>query len=119
MCHWRPENRAQVYTLVFGANEVVLEAVEILDFARAVFFPALVPSLFILPDLCSALRGLDDVSAMVSFASILILRCRGWESFSRVSGVCFLTRGARFRLIAPAGWSDGSLLADSLFGTTG
>jgi len=102
MCHWRPENRAQVYTLVFGANEV-LEAVEIFGLARAVFFPALAPSLFVLRDLRSALRGLDDVSAIVSFASTLILRCRGWESLSRVSGVCFITRGARFLLIAPAG----------------
>jgi hypothetical protein len=102
MCHWRSEDRGQDYTLVFGANKV-LEAVEIFGFARALLFPALAPTLFILRDLCSALRGLDDVSAMVSFASVSILRCRGWESLSRVSGVCFLTRGARFLLIAPAG----------------
>lgn len=102
MCHWRLEDRAQVYTLIFGANEA-LEAVAIFGFARAVFFPALAPSLLVPRDLCPALRGLDDVSAMVSFASVFIWRCRGWESLSRVPEVCFLTRGARFLLIAPAG----------------
>jgi hypothetical protein len=52
LCQWRSEERAQVYTLVFGAN-AVLDAVEIFGFARALFFPALAPSLFILRDLRS------------------------------------------------------------------
>ena len=50
MCQWRPDDRAQVYTLVFGAKEV-LEAAEIFGFVRALFFPALAPALFILRDL--------------------------------------------------------------------
>ena len=52
MCQWRPNDRAEVYTLVFGANEV-LEAAEIFGFMRALFFPALAPALLILRDLRS------------------------------------------------------------------
>ena len=52
MCQWRPNDRAELYTLVFGANEE-LEAAEIFGFMRALFFPALAPALLILRDLRS------------------------------------------------------------------
>jgi hypothetical protein len=52
LCQRRSEETAQVYTLDFGANGV-MDAVEIFGFARAVFFPVLAPSLFILRDLRS------------------------------------------------------------------
>ncbi len=52
MCQWWPDDRAEVYTLVFGANEV-FEAAEILGLVHALFFPALAPALLILRDLRS------------------------------------------------------------------
>ena len=52
MCQWWPDDRAEVYTLVFGANEV-LGAAEIFGFMRALFFFALAPALLILRDLRS------------------------------------------------------------------
>jgi hypothetical protein len=48
----RPDDRAEGYTLVFGANEV-LEAAEFFGFLRALFSPELAPALLILRDLRS------------------------------------------------------------------